>query len=108
MATPNEDQLKDLVATYEKGVTLAVLANQFGVSIPTVTKWVRKGGGVIRSRGQRKKGTVTGRVSSVTTTESAPEVVPTATLTNPCEEVGPSSDSFVDSESNGRQIFQME
>ena len=99
MATPNEDQLKDLAATYAKGVTLAVLAQQFGVSIPTVTKWVRKGGAVIRSRGQRKKN------RAVVTTAVT---VPTPTFTNPCEEVGPSSDSFVDSESTGRQIFQME
>lgn len=98
MATPNEDQLKDLVATYEKGVTLAVLANQFGVSIPTVTKWVRKGGGVIRSRGQRKKGTTTGRASSV---ESVP------TLSTP--KVEPTSDTFVVPEAQvERQIFQME
>ena len=96
MATPNEDQLKDLVATYEKGVTLAVLANQFGVSIPTVTKWVRKGGGVIRSRGQRKKGTTTAVNTPVATTFSAPDVAPT------------SDKVFVPEAQVERQIFQME
>ena len=78
MATPNEDQLKDLAATYAKGVTLAVLAQQFGVSIPTVTKWVRKGGGVIRSRGQRKKGTTVAVNAPAVTTFTEPDVAPTS------------------------------
>ena len=99
MATPSEDSLKNLADTYAKGVTLAVLANQFGVSIPTVTKWVRNGGGVIRSRGQRKKGTV------VTTTAAPVEVTDTVETfepRNPCAEID------VNTEVAPRQIFQAE
>lgn len=95
MATPTQDQLSDLAATYAKGVTLAVLANQFGVSIPTVAKWVVKGGGVIRSRGQRKKGTVTGATM-------AP-----VEMTNTVETFEP-REAFVEPDVNvfPRQIFQ--
>jgi transposase-like protein len=96
MTTPSEDQLKDLATTYAKGVTLAVLAQQFGVSIPTVTKWVRKAGGTIRPRGQRKKGVVTTTSAPVAITVTAPDVEPT------------SDTVFVPEAQVERQIFQME
>ena len=94
MATPSDEIVQDLVVSYERGATLAALANQLGVSIPTVTKWIRKGGANIRPRGQRKKvTTVTASVAVTPTTESDVEV---------------SSDSFVDDKAVARTIFQAE
>ena len=88
---PSEETLKDLAATYNKGVTLADLAHSLGVSIPTVTKWVRKGGATIRSRGQRKKGSFT--------------VGTPVEAVDPVETFEP-RDEIVTSEPVARQIFQ--
>lgn len=45
---------KEMATAYTNGETLAKLASAFNVSIPTMSKYVAKGGATVRSRGQRK------------------------------------------------------
>jgi hypothetical protein len=52
--TFTDEQYKEMAAAYTNGETLAKLADVFGVSIPTMSKYVFKGGARIRPRGQRK------------------------------------------------------
>lgn len=47
--TDNEKQA--MAAEYTRGVGLATLSKNFGVSIPTMAKYVRAGGGVVRKPG---------------------------------------------------------
>jgi predicted transcriptional regulator len=49
-----DENYKEMATAYENGETLAKLADTFGVSIPTMSKYVSKGGARVRARGQRK------------------------------------------------------
>lgn len=50
-----QDQFNSIAAAYNEGATLAELAAKFQVSIPTMSKYVVKGGGTLRPRGQRPR-----------------------------------------------------
>jgi hypothetical protein len=49
-----DEQFKEMATAYTNGETLVKLADAFGVSVPTMSKYVFKGGARLRPRGQRK------------------------------------------------------
>ena len=51
----DESKFTLMAQMYDAGATLDSLAKQFGVTIPTMSKYVKKGGGTLRTRGQRRK-----------------------------------------------------
>jgi len=52
--TDNEKQR--MAAEYAEGDGLRVLSQRFGVSIPTMAKYIRAGGGVVRKPGTVRQG----------------------------------------------------
>lgn len=61
---------------YELGISLTKLGADNGVSVPTMSKYVRDAGGTIRGRGRPKKAVVETPATPVEVTEqTAPESV---------------------------------
>ena len=51
-----ENEKKQMAADYANGDGLKVLADRFGVSVPTMAKYVRAGGGTVRKPGTVRVG----------------------------------------------------
>lgn len=69
----NDEQKVKFRATYETGVTLAQLSKDNGVSIPTMSKYVRQAGGTLRDRGRPSKQDTP--VTTPPVEETTPEVI---------------------------------
>lgn len=46
-----DNQKQEFAAEYSRGITLQTLATRAEVSVPTMAKYVRAGGGVVRKQG---------------------------------------------------------
>jgi len=72
----NEDQVQKMVDSYTKaGLSLARIGADFGVSVPTIAKYLRAAGVEIRSRGRRQGSRNVPRVDAVVEMPAKEEVV---------------------------------
>lgn len=68
------EQYRQLAKAYTAGATLADLAEEMQVTIPTMSKWVVKGGAAVRSRGRTRVNGTPAQKAPVPAAPVAPEV----------------------------------